>query len=66
MAFPPAMYGDKGPIPKKYLHRMWELSQEIAVMCALQEGDLILVDNYQVSHGRAPWFKGDRNVLVHS
>ncbi|OGE55068.1 hypothetical protein PENARI_c005G10441 [Penicillium arizonense] len=64
MAFPPAMYGDKTPIPKKYLHRIWELSQEIAVMCSLEEGDLVLVDNYQVSHGRAPWVKGDRKVLV--
>ena len=64
MAFPPSTYRDGTPIPKKYLHRMWELSNEIAVLVKTQEGDLALVDNYQVSHGRAPWLKGERKILV--
>lgn len=64
MAFPPSTFRDGSVIPKKYLHRMWELSQEIAVLVKTQAGDLALVDNYQVSHGRAPWFKGDRKILV--
>lgn len=64
MAFPPATYRDGTPIPKKYLHRMWEISNEIAVLVKTQPGDLALVDNYQVSHGRAPWVKGDRKILV--
>ncbi|KAK4938706.1 hypothetical protein LTR10_020889 [Elasticomyces elasticus] len=64
MAFPPATYRDGSPIPKKYLHRTWEISHEIAVNVKTQPGDLALVDNYQVSHGRAPWFEGDRKILV--
>ncbi|KAL6231964.1 hypothetical protein BDW75DRAFT_247544 [Aspergillus navahoensis] len=64
MAFPPAKYGDGTPIPNTFLHRTWELTQQSAVMCKLEEGDLVLVDNYQVTHGRAPWTKGSRKVLV--
>lgn len=64
MAFPPATYADGTPIPKKYLHRIWEITQESAVMAKLEEGDLVLVDNYQVTHARAPWTKGQRKVLV--
>jgi len=64
MAYPPHVYTDGTPIPKKYLHRMWELSKEIQVLIKAQAGDLILCDNYQVSHGRAPWLKGERKILV--
>jgi hypothetical protein len=64
MAFPPAMYEDGTPLEKKYLHRMWEISNEIQVLVKTEPGDLALVDNYQVSHGRAPWTKGDRKIMV--
>jgi hypothetical protein len=64
MAFPPAMYQDGTPLEKKYLHRMWEISNEIQVCVKTQPGDIALIDNYQVSHARAPWTKGDRKILV--
>lgn len=64
MAFPPAMYRDGSEIPKEYLHRMWEISTEILVKVKTEPGDLALVDNYQVSHGRVPWSKGERKILV--
>jgi hypothetical protein len=64
MAFPPATYRDGTAIPKQYLHRTWEISHELAVNVKTQEGDLAMVDNYQVSHGRAPWTEGDRKILV--
>jgi hypothetical protein len=64
MAYPPATYADGTPIPNKYLHRIWEITQETAVMSKLEEGDLVLVDNFQVTHARAPWTKGSRKVLV--
>ncbi|MCJ1301646.1 hypothetical protein MMC08_004447 [Hypocenomyce scalaris] len=64
MAFPPATYRDGSAIPKKYLHRNWEISKEIQVLVKAQPGDLALVDNYQVAHGRAPWTKGNRKILV--
>jgi len=64
MAFPPATYRDGTPLEKKYLHRMWEISNEIQVPVKTQPGDLALVDNYQVSHARAPWTKGQRKIMV--
>jgi len=64
MAFPPASYTDGEPLEKKYLHRMWEISTEILVKVKTEPGDLALVDNYQVSHGRVPWTKGQRKILV--
>jgi alpha-ketoglutarate-dependent taurine dioxygenase len=64
MAFPPATYRDGSPIPKDYLHRMWEISTEILVKVKTEPGDMALVDNYQVSHGRVPWSKGERKILV--
>jgi hypothetical protein len=64
MAFPPSTYGDGQTIPKSYLHRGWKIHEDCRVMIPLQEGDLVLVDNYQVSHGRAPWTKGNRKILV--
>lgn len=64
MDYPPATYGDGQPIPKKYLNRIWEITQDIHVMIKMEPGDVALVDNYQVSHARAPWTKGDRKVFV--
>lgn len=64
MLFPPATWRDGSPIPKEYLHKIWELSKEIMVVVKTQPGDLALCDNFQVSHGRAPWSKGDRKILV--
>jgi hypothetical protein len=33
------------------------------IYLSLESGDLLLVDNFQVSHGREPW-EGERLVLV--
>ena len=52
------------PIPEEYLHRNCEISKDIMVVVKTQPGDLALVDNYQVMHGRAPWSKADRKILV--
>lgn len=64
MTFLPPSYTDGTPIPKEFLHRTWELSKELQVLVKTQPGDLALVDNFQVSHGRAPWFEGERKILV--
>lgn len=29
-----------------------------------QVGDLVMLDNHRIAHGRSPWFKGDRKVYV--
>jgi translation initiation factor IF-1 len=64
MAFPPATWTDGEAIPKKYLHRAWEISNECQVAIKMEPGDVALVDNYQTTHARAPWTKGDRKVYV--
>ncbi|OCK75221.1 Clavaminate synthase-like protein [Lepidopterella palustris CBS 459.81] len=64
MAYPPASWTDGEPIPKKYLHRCWEITNECQVSVKMEPGDMALVDNYQVTHARAPWTKGERKVMV--
>jgi hypothetical protein len=40
-----------------------DVIDEEEIHVTLEEGDLLLVDNFQVSHGREPW-EGDRKILV--
>ncbi len=40
-----------------------ELADELSFDLAWQAGDVALIDNYQVMHGRRP-FKGQRRVLA--
>lgn len=56
-------YNDGGRIPEKYLDLVLQKSIELAYKHVWEEGDIVIVDNYQVSHGRCPW-KGERNILV--
>lgn len=59
----PCVYGDETPIPREYLDKLIEVIDKEEIYLTLEEGDLLLVDNFQVSHGREPW-EGDRLVLV--
>ncbi|KAJ5697268.1 hypothetical protein N7488_010952 [Penicillium malachiteum] len=63
MAYLPCDYGDGTPIPREYLEKLDKILNELEVNLALDEGDILLVDNFQVSHGRKPW-KGERKILV--
>ncbi|KAJ5934176.1 hypothetical protein N7466_003723 [Penicillium verhagenii] len=63
MSYLPCDYGDGTPIPREYLERLDQVLNDLEVNLALGEGDLLLVDNFQVSHGRKPW-KGERKILV--
>jgi hypothetical protein len=56
------VYGDETPIPREHLDKLIEVIDKEEIYLTLEEGD-ILVDNFQVSHGREPW-EGDRLVLV--
>ncbi|MEL6485978.1 MAG: TauD/TfdA family dioxygenase, partial [Pseudomonadota bacterium] len=40
-----------------------EAAEELTVDCTWQAGDVALVDNYTVMHGRRP-FEGKRRVLA--
>ncbi|OJJ42801.1 hypothetical protein ASPZODRAFT_28886 [Penicilliopsis zonata CBS 506.65] len=63
MTYLPSSYSDGTLIPQEYLARMEEVVDGLEINVALDEGDLLLVDNYQVSHGRKPW-TGERRILV--
>lgn len=60
----PTTYENGELVPRRYLEKVPEISKEIEFNHIWEEGDLILIDNYQVSHGREPWHGGERIVLV--
>lgn len=57
-------YDNGDLIPTKYLDKVLELSEELQYLHQWTEGDLVFVDNRQVSHGRIGWKGGERIVLV--
>lgn len=56
-------FADGSPIPDEYVTRIRDLGLEKAVDVDWQAGDLLLIDNVLVGHGRRP-FDGPRRVLV--
>jgi alpha-ketoglutarate-dependent taurine dioxygenase len=58
-----AFYGDGSPIEPAALEEVREVYKQLAFEFAWREGDLLLLDNMLVAHGRAP-FRGKRKVLV--
>jgi alpha-ketoglutarate-dependent taurine dioxygenase len=58
-----AYYGDGSVIPDSIVHWLVQVSYEQAVTFPWQVGDVIVVDNMRVSHGRYP-YEGDRKVMV--
>jgi alpha-ketoglutarate-dependent taurine dioxygenase len=58
-----AQYGDGSPIAAEDLQRVREAFHEAAVLFPWQTGDVLVIDNTMVSHGRSP-FTGSRRVVV--
>jgi hypothetical protein len=58
-----ARFGDGGPIDTRMLEIVRDAFRSESVSFQWQSGDVLLVDNMQVAHGRAP-FTGKRRVLV--
>lgn len=56
-------FGDGSDIPTSAMERAVALSEEIVFDLPWQTGDVALVDNYLVMHGRRP-FQGTRKVLA--
>lgn len=56
-------YGDGSPIEPEVMERLHALYRREWTRFAWQEGDILLLDNMLVAHGREP-FQGDRKVVV--
>jgi alpha-ketoglutarate-dependent taurine dioxygenase len=56
-------YGDGSPIGQPTMDYINQLYQEQATAFSWQQGDVLLLDNMAVAHGRRP-FSGDRKILV--
>lgn len=57
-------YDNGEVIPRDYLERTLKASIDLEYKHEWQEGDIVIVDNLQVSHGRSPWRNGKRKILV--
>lgn len=58
-----ARFGDGSPISAEQVHRIEAAFTEASWVEPWQAGDVVLVDNIAVAHGRRP-YRGDRRVLV--
>lgn len=56
-------YGDGTEIEESVIEEIRSVYKQLVVKFPWQKGDILLVDNMLVAHGRAP-FTGDRKVLV--
>jgi alpha-ketoglutarate-dependent taurine dioxygenase len=58
-----ATFGDGSPIPLRYLETIRATTRENLTTFDWQRGDLLMIDNMLVAHGRMP-FTGQRQILV--
>jgi alpha-ketoglutarate-dependent taurine dioxygenase len=58
-----AYYGDGSPIEDAVVERIRELSREATVAFPWRKGDVLVVDNMLVAHGRNPYV-GPRKIVV--
>lgn len=58
-----ATFGDGTPISKKEIREVVDTFWKNLSVFAWKTGDVLLIDNYSVSHGRHP-FSGPREILV--
>jgi hypothetical protein len=58
-----AFYGDGTSIESSVLEEVREVYRQAAVTFAWRQGDILMLDNFLVSHGRES-FVGPRRILV--
>ncbi len=52
------------PVPAKYLRAALDASESVVIKVKWNKGDMVLLDNYTVLHGRAAFNDQSRNVFV--
>jgi len=57
------LFGDGTEIPESYVRHVQDVIWENMSIYAWQQGDVIAIDNYSVSHGRLP-YAGARDIMV--
>ena len=63
MGFPRITYGDGTSLPRTTVDHLVEVSRAHRVPHVWERGDLLLLDNHTVLHGRLP-HRGPRQVVV--
>jgi len=58
-----AYFGNGEEIPEKYLKDITEIHFDCALKFPWEKGDVLMVDNMLMAHGRMP-FKGERKIYV--
>jgi alpha-ketoglutarate-dependent taurine dioxygenase len=58
-----AFYGDGSPIESSVLDEIRDVYNRTAISFSWQKGDILMLDNFLVSHGREP-YAGPRKILV--
>lgn len=56
-------FADGSPIPDEFIKHVQQTGLSLSCESAWQAGDVLLIDNVAVAHGRRP-FTGDRRILV--
>ena len=56
-------FADGSPIPEEFIRHIQETGLSLSCQTDWHAGDVLLIDNVAVAHGRRP-FTGDRRVLV--
>jgi hypothetical protein len=56
-------FGDGGEIPIGYLEHIRDVLDNAAIPCTWEKGDILILDNILIAHGRMP-YEGDRQIAV--
>lgn len=58
-----AFYGDESPLELEVLEHIREIYEQEKILFKWQKGDIMLLDNRLMAHGRQP-YKGERKIAV--